>query len=194
MKPPVIYADCRCLQDARFRIGGVGIHAASLLRTRLGGPLAALPAVALVDPSLGPLPSEAAQLFDRVTYILNPTFSASGVIFLDLSPMTHEPAFSARFAAHPLLFKASVVYDFIPNDWPGCLPTARERAAYLSKLASLKTASRFFPISCYAASRLMELVGAHPADIVETGTAVRPSFWRLFKPMVYRMFPLRHFF
>jgi glycosyltransferase involved in cell wall biosynthesis len=177
MKPAVLFADCRCLQDTKTRFGSTGLHAAALLRTRLRGPLSNVRAVALIDPNLGSLPLDIAQQFDQVTYILNPSFSSRReAIFLDLSPLSHEPGFSARLSVHPMLFKASVVHDFVANDWPGSPRMARDRVAFLSKLASLRTASRFFPVSWYTAGRLTELLGVSSSDIVVTGTAVRPSF------------------
>jgi glycosyltransferase involved in cell wall biosynthesis len=177
MKPAVLFADCRCLQDPQTRFGWAGLHAAALLRTRLRGPLSNLRAVALIDPDLGSLPPDTAQHFDDITYVLNPSFSSrTGAIFLDLSPLTHEPGFSARLSVHPRLFKASVVHDFVATDWPGSLPMARDRAAFLSKLARLRTASRFFPLSLYTAGRLTELLGVPSSDVVVTGATVRPSF------------------
>src|SRR4051812_14276583 len=128
MKPTVIFADCRCLQDTQTRFGGAGVHAAALLRARLHGRLSNVQAVALIDPNLGSLPPDVAGYFDHVTYVLNPSFSPrGGAIFLDLSPLSHDPAFSARLSFHPMLFKASVVHDFIANDWPGSLRLGRDR-------------------------------------------------------------------
>jgi glycosyltransferase involved in cell wall biosynthesis len=177
MKPAVLFADCRCLQDTKTRFGSAGLHAAALLRARLRGPLSDVRAVALIDPDLGSLPPDIAQHFDQVTYVLNPNFSPrKGAIFLDVSPLSHEPGFSARLSLHPMLFKASVVHDFVANDWPGNPRIPRDRFAFLSKLARLRTASRFFPISWSTAGRLTEQLGIPSSDIVVTGTAVRPSF------------------
>ena len=113
---------CRLPVSSKYktRFGWRGLHAAALLRARLHGRLSNVQAVALIDPDLGSLPPDIAQHFDHVTYVLNPNFSPrKGAIFLDLSPLSHEPGFSARLSFHPMLFKASVVHDFVANDWPG---------------------------------------------------------------------------
>ena len=83
----------------------------------------------------------------------------------------------SRFIGHPVLFKASVVYDFIPYDWPGYLTSVRERIEYLSSLALLKTASHFFPISRYSAKRMQDLLGVLEAETTITGAAVRSSLY-----------------
>src|SRR4051812_46055946 len=150
MRRATLYVDCRCLQDPAFQQRGVGRHAAALLCTRSGSSYRDLPMIGLIDPALPPLLPEVSTLLDKVTVAVNPTFGPPA-IFLDLSPMTHNSRLMSRFIGHPTLFKASVVYDFIPYDWPGYLTSVRERIEYLSNLALLKTASRFFPISRYSA-------------------------------------------
>ncbi len=93
--------------------------------------------------------------------------------------MTHDTRFSLRFLAHPAFLRAAVVYDFIPLEWPGYLPTVGSRIDYLAKMARLRKFDLFLPISEYSAWRLSELLGISLDRITVTGASVRRSLYEL---------------
>ncbi len=93
--------------------------------------------------------------------------------------MTHDGRFSLRFQSHPAFFRAAVVYDFIPLEWPGYLPTVASRIDYLAKMARLRKFDLFLPISEYTAWRLSELLGVSRDRIHVTGASVRRSLYEL---------------
>ncbi len=135
--------------------------------------------VGLVDAALPKLPSEIASLVDDVSYSVNPCTLRAPAIFIDGTPMTHDPRFGLRFQNHPAFFRVAVIYDFIPLDWPGYLPTVASRIDYLSKLARLKRFDLFCPISEYSAWRLSELLGVPPQRVCVTGASVRLAIYKL---------------
>jgi len=172
-----IYVDARCLQDPQYQFRGVGQHVSALLRTRARSDARNYRTIALVDALLPALPQEYQQQFDSVSLCLNHSFPSSGSIFINASPMTHPQVFSLRFISHQNLLTASIVYDFIPFDWPGYLPQVSHRIDYLSKLSRLKSSTLFLPISDYSAKRLREVLGARQEDILVTGACVRSSLF-----------------
>lgn len=174
---PTVYADLRCLQDPGYQYRGVGHHVSSLLRGRPDGPARDWPLVGLLDPQLPPLPAEYRALCDEVTHCLNPVLSHAGALFLDASPMTHDPRFSLRLAGHAHLLGVAVIYDFIPLDWPGYFPALSHRMDYLSKVVRLKGLDLFFPISHYSARRLMDLLAVPESRVTVTGAAVRAALY-----------------
>ncbi len=93
--------------------------------------------------------------------------------------MTHDTRFSVRFQSHPGFFCAAVIYDFIPLDWPGYLPTVRSRIDYLGKMGRLRGFDFFLPISEYTAWRTSELLGVSRDRIHVTGASVRRSLYEL---------------
>ena len=91
--------------------------------------------------------------------------------------MTHGTRFSLRLQNYAQVLKAAVLYDFIPLDWPGYLPTTAHRIEYSAKLARLRKFDLFFPISAYTAWRLRELVGVSGSRVQVTGACVRNSLY-----------------
>ena len=176
---PVVYVDLRCLQDLAYRHRGIGYHTAALLRTRSRSRLSDWKAVGLVDPRFPKLLPEFASLVDETSYSVNPCCNGAPAVFLDGSPMTHDMRFGLRFQDNPRFFTAAVVYDFIPLDWPGYLPTVAKRIEYLSRMARMKHFDLFFPISQYTAWRLSELLGVSSGRIRITGASVRRSLYEL---------------
>lgn len=174
---PSIYVDARCLQDPQYQFRGVGHHVSSLLRNRVQTAAKSFRFVALADPDLPPMPDEYAQLFDEVGFCLNPSLPSRGSIFINPSPMTHDPRFGLRFIHHRNLLSAAIVHDFIPFDWPGYLPEVSNRIDYLSKLANLKSLTIFLPNSKYTARRLIEMLGVNPEDVRVTGCSIRSAFF-----------------
>ena len=179
MQPAVLYADIRCLQDPAFHRRGVGHHVAALLRARGRSRCASWQVVGLVDDGLPALPPDYAALVDDVSPARNPSTLQPRAAFLDCSPMTHDPRFALRFAANPAFLKAALVYDFIPLDWPGYLPTTASRIAYLAMAIRLRGFDWYFPLSAYTARRLAEIVGAAPSRMVVTGASVRAALYDL---------------
>ena len=180
---PVIYADLRCLQDPLYRFRGVGHHVAGVLRQRSTSECARWKLVGLVDEALPPLPGEYAGLADEISRSTNPPVPRSGAVFIDGSPMTHDPHFNVRFTSDRKFLNAAVIYDFIQLDWPGYLPTAAQRIEFLSRVARLRSFDVFFPISEYSGWRLSEIAGIAPGAIRVTGAAVRSRIYEIRRQM-----------
>lgn len=176
---PVIYADLRCLQDPRYRVRGIGQHVAALLRTRQQSTFSNWKMIGLVDPRSPKLPQECASWVDDVSASVNPSCDNTSAIFIDGTPMTHDTRFSVRFQSHPAFLRAAVIYDFIPLEWPGYLPTVASRIDYAAKMARLRSFDLFLPISEYTACRLSELLAIPRSRIRVTGASVRRSFYEL---------------
>jgi glycosyltransferase involved in cell wall biosynthesis len=174
-----IYVDLRCLQDRNYRVRGIGQHLSALLRARKQSDFASTRTVGLVEKRSPALPAECAALVDEVSASLNPCSNGAPAIFIDGTPMTHDTRFGLRFVGNPAFLTAAVVYDFIPLDWPGYLPSVARRIDYLAKLARLRSFDCFFPISGYTAWRLAELLGASQHRIHNTGASVRRSIYEL---------------
>lgn len=174
-----IYVDLRCLQDENYRVRGIGQHVAALLRTREQSPFSTCRAIGLIDPQSGELPGEIVSLVDAVTASVNPCTKGQPAVYIDGTPMTHDPRFSLRFENHPAFLRAAVVYDFIPLEWASdlYLPTLAHRIGYLAKMARLRKFDLFLPISEYTAWRLSERLGICEDRIRVTGASVRPSFY-----------------
>jgi glycosyltransferase involved in cell wall biosynthesis len=120
---------------------------------------------------------EDSSLLDEVSSSINPCCNSAPAVFIDGTPMTHDTRFSLRFLGHPGFFKAAVVYDFIPLDWPGYLPATHQRIDYVAKMARLRKFDFFLPISEYTAWRLSELLGISRNRIRVTGASVRRSLY-----------------
>jgi hypothetical protein len=114
--------------------------------------------IGLVDQGMGPLRASFRALVDEISPLANPSLQAGLNVFIDGSPMTHDLQFTIRLQYDRRLLRAAVLYDFIPLDWPGYLPTVGSRIEYLAKLARVKYFDLFFPISKYTAGRLSALL------------------------------------
>ena len=174
---PVIYADLRCLQDICYQRRGIGYHTAALLRARENSFFSGWRTIGLLDSQMPGLPADLLSLVDETTTSLNPCFNHSPSLFIDGSPMTHDTRFNLRFQNHSAVLKAAVLYDFIPLDWPGYLPTLAKRIEYSAKIARLTKFDLFFPISSYTAWRLAELTGVTGTQVQVTGASVRRSLY-----------------
>jgi glycosyltransferase involved in cell wall biosynthesis len=107
-----IIIDLRCLQDPAYATRGIGQHARGIITHRPAG-IGRL--TGLIDPLL-PLPEpEILDQFDAVQ--ANNVFAAlpAGTIFLNPSPMTADPLFTAPLLLAPIR-RIAMVYDFIPFD------------------------------------------------------------------------------
>jgi glycosyltransferase involved in cell wall biosynthesis len=172
-----VYVDARCLQDPLYQFRGVGHHVSALLRNRARTSAKNFRSIALIDANLPQLPEEYRRLFDTISVCLNPSFPSGGSIFIDPSPMTHDPRFTLRFSAQGHLLTAAIVHDFIPFDWPGYLTNVSDRIDYLSKLAWLKNSNLFLPNSHYTAKRLTEMLSVDVGNILVTGCSVRSTLF-----------------
>jgi glycosyltransferase involved in cell wall biosynthesis len=176
---PVIYADFRCLQDQNFLGRGIGYHNVALLRARARSKLSACKLIGLVDARMPQLPPGFSSLADEISSSVNPCLNGTDVVFIDGSPMTHDSRFDLRFQNHPAALRAAVLYDFIPMDWPGYLPTAPRRMEYTAKLARLRKFDLYLPISEYTAWRLKELLNPASSQVSVTGACVRRSLYEI---------------
>jgi glycosyltransferase involved in cell wall biosynthesis len=93
--------------------------------------------------------------------------------------MTHDPRFGLRFQNHPRILNVAALYDFIPMDWPGYLPTVVSRVEYTARLARLRKFDLFLPISEYTAWRLSELLTISSDRMSVTGACVRRSLYEI---------------
>lgn len=115
---PVVVVDARCLQDPVYSTRGVGLHSRRVLhatRTVAAGHTLVL----LTSTDLSALPNDVAELADHVVVTPYAVRAADVVLFVQLSPMTASCAPAMPFLAWPRCATASVVYDFIPTEFPG---------------------------------------------------------------------------
>jgi glycosyltransferase involved in cell wall biosynthesis len=171
-----IILDLRCLQDPSYARRGVGRHALALLQHAPRR----FPLVGLIDPTLPALLPEARDAIDSV--VVNAYAAAGGPSagFIMMSPMTHDPIFSARLMSDPSLLRAAIVYDFIPRRIPErYLPGPTERLGYAIALRWLARCNLFLPISRSSADDLVALLGVTESAIAVTGCPIDPAFEQL---------------
>jgi glycosyltransferase involved in cell wall biosynthesis len=176
-----VILDLRCLQDPNYSSRGIGRHALAMLR---GAPHS-IHIVGLIDPTLPTLLPEARDAVHSVQ--LNAyAASRSGApqqpptYFVMMSPMTHDPIFSARLLSDPTLLRAAVVYDFIPRRFPHrYLPTPVEQLSYAAALRWLARCDLFLPISQHTADDLKNSLSVGEKIVAVTGCPLEPSFERL---------------
>jgi glycosyltransferase involved in cell wall biosynthesis len=169
--------DLRCLQGPHYAERGIGRHSLNLLRQ---APRARGDQVtALVDPRLPALSGEVRGLVDRVRQTDYTGALSRATCFVQFSPMTHNPLFHARLLQNPSVFKAAVVYDFIPYDHPEhFLRNSTDRLLYYSSMYWLSHYDLFAPISHPVAARLKEIAQVDNSRITVTGAPLDPSFER----------------
>ena len=176
-----IIFDMRCLQDPGYRDRGVGKLSANLVRTvgHLGEKFR-ISTLGLVDPGLPPLEDRFLRLVDRVCGNAYVSVMERPTVFLELSPMTHDPLFAGRIVNDPDILKLAIVYDFIPLMKPErYLPTGPSRLDYHTQLVWLSRYDHFFPISQYTSDELQRILGTTTARITGTGAPVDPAFERV---------------
>lgn len=176
-----IVFDMRCLQDPSYKDRGVGKLSANLVRNvhnsceKIG-----TSTLGLIDPGLPPLEDRFLRLVDRVQS--NAYLGAKGrsTVFLELSPMTHDPLFLGRIVNDPDILKLAIVYDFIPLMKPErYLPTPSNRLDYHTQLIWLSRYDHFFPISQYTSDELRRLLNVDPTRITRTGAPIDSAFERI---------------
>jgi len=189
-----ILFDARCLQDDNYRDRGVGRHSINIVRSarQLLAPSADARLIAIADARMAPLASEDAEVFDYVKPTAYPAALQGSTWFVGLSPMTHDPLFVARALGDARIFKACVVYDFIPfHERNHYLPSPRLCAAYGLSMYWLAQHDLFLPISRSSANDLRNLLWIPEERIAVTGVPIDPAFERTGGPSI-RPFPAGH--
>jgi glycosyltransferase involved in cell wall biosynthesis len=171
--------DMRCLQDPDFAGRGIGRHASNLVRhAHIAGewlPQARM--VGLVDPCLPALHDDISALLDVVRTTAYTGGMTRPVCCVQLSPMTHDPMFTARLLHDHRVFKAAVIYDFIPYDYPDrYLANVQSSLDYHVALRWLARSDLYLPISRGVGERLCEILGVAEADVVTTGAPLDNAF------------------
>jgi glycosyltransferase involved in cell wall biosynthesis len=171
-----LYVDVSCLQDPEYAFRGIGHHSAALLRHARGGLGPDVRIVGLVTPELPALDPAHRALLDETRAARTPRLSGRPALFVQPSPMTHPQWRLAPLLGRADLLTCAVVYDFIPLDRPGYLPTPAARRGYIANLAWLKQYDLFAPISAFSATRLGETLGVAGERVRVTGACVRDTF------------------
>jgi glycosyltransferase involved in cell wall biosynthesis len=171
-----LYVDLRCLQDPAFSFRGVGLHTASILRHARTYLSDDVEIVGILDETLPSLPEAWSRLVDHLQHARSPQPLRETNLFLQPSPMTHDPSALGPLVSHHQILSFAIVYDFIPLDEPRYLPTPQARRRYLASLYWLKLHQLFYPISRYSANRLRQVIDAPANRIAVTGASVRPAF------------------
>ncbi|MGC2781405.1 MAG: glycosyltransferase [Bradyrhizobium sp.] len=174
----VVLFDVRCLQDENYRDRGVGRLSVNLVgsarrflsrgsRTRLIG---------ITDPALPPLERRFRDHLDEVLPHGYLGRLAAPTWFLQLSPMTHDPLFIHRIVETKEIFKAAIVYDFIPLRMSDqYLPRLSQKLDYQAKLLLLARYDHFFPISDWVADELVEATNVPISKVSRTAGPILPA-------------------
>ncbi len=169
--------DARCLQDQAFARRGIGSHVAGLIA---GGRArsdirADCRFIALIDPALPALAEDFRALFED-TRVVAYRHATEQTIFLQPSPMTHDPLWIARLLADPSVPAVALVYDFIPHDYPQhYLTNAITRVRYYASLAALRLYDALLPISEATRLQLENWVAHRAALVAVTGVSLRAA-------------------
>lgn len=168
--------DVRCLQDPAYAERGIGRHAGVLLAHAR----AALPETRLIGLADRNLPALAPGLRAHLDELKHGAYTGAlrrPTVHVQLSPMTHDPLFTARLLLHQSIPSACALYDFIPHDEPErYLPRSASRIEYAVALRWLARYQMFCPISRHAADRLHALLNVPAARIAVTGAPLAPAF------------------
>ena len=174
-----VAVDVRCLQDQNYAERGVGRHAISLLH---GAP-SSVRLIGISDPTFPPLRADAEALLHRVCPTAYAAITSSRSdgrplsAFVSLSPMTHDPLFTARLAGDASLLRAAAVYDFIPRHEPErYLSNTLARVQYATALTWLGRHDLFAPISQATLVELGTVLGVPQAASFLTGASIDPRF------------------
>ncbi|MCB1496975.1 MAG: glycosyltransferase [Bauldia sp.] len=167
-----VLVDLRCLQDPIRAKRGIGRHALALLEHAPPE----LELIGICDPDMREVIPAARECVSRiVTNGYDGERRSKG--FVQLSPMTCDPLFVARLMRMPGVFRASVVYDFIPWKHPDLyLQRPVVRSNHALNLSWLADFDLFGAISESTGRDLTEIVGVPAAAIRVTGAALRPDF------------------
>jgi glycosyltransferase involved in cell wall biosynthesis len=172
-----IYIDARCLQDANYQGRGIGRLSENLLLTlRIHLKSKNYRVIGIVDPRLPDLMTVHRNVFDaiHVNGYCGGEFVNS--VFLQLSPMTHDPLFISRYLGNKNIYKASIIYDFIPLLFPDrYIASTESKIAYQIKMSWLSKYDHFYPISKYTSDELVKYLNISPQKITLTSAPVDTS-------------------
>lgn len=171
--------DMRCLQDPAYRERGVGkVASAIVIHARQNFPEAqSWKIVGLLDIQLPDLAKNIANALDEVRYTADYSEAGKNILFVNLSPMTHDPLFVARFLNDPSVFCSTIFYDFIPLTDPAYyLPDAAQRLSYGVMRHWLSRYRIFGAISQTSADELHERLGIPLSQIITVGAPLDDSF------------------
>lgn len=168
-----VYVDCRSLQDPAYRTRGVGSVCLSLLRQIENINEKQFSLFGLLDENL-PLIEKEDFNFETIYFNTNVILTEPS-IFFEPSPMTHDPLWVSRFLGHSKVFSFTIVYDFIPFERAGYLPTEEAALHYLNNLKWLEFYDHYFPISQFTAKKLQDICGVIKTKITTTKCSIRSS-------------------
>ena len=102
--------------------------------------------------------------------------AGADAVFLQPSPMTHDPLWVARLLADSQVPSLALVYDFIPHDYPQhYLGDALTRVRYHACLVSLRLYDGLLAISDATRAQLIRIAAPRADLIAVTGVALRPA-------------------
>ncbi|MBB3143621.1 glycosyltransferase involved in cell wall biosynthesis [Phyllobacterium trifolii] len=190
----LILFDMRCLQDSAYKHRGVGKLSENLVRSvdRLSKKYK-ISTLGLVDPALPPLEDSFRNLVDEVCANAHVGLERGPTVFIELSPMTHDPLFVARVVNDTDVLKIAIVYDFIPLLKPErYLPNPSNRIHYDTQLTWLSRFDHFFPISQYTADELHRILHIDSTRITNTAAPVGSAFELLRSSALRERLPKRY--
>lgn len=163
---PVVVVDARCLQEPVYGTRGVGQHSRRVLEaTRAATRGHAL--VLLTSAELADLPPDVAEVADRIVFTPYPTRSDDVALFVQLSPMTASCAAAVPFLCRRACATASVVYDFIPTEFPDAyLQSAASILANRARIEALRHYDHLLPISASTEAACQLILGEGVATSV----------------------------
>ncbi len=127
--------------------------------------------------------AEAEAVLDQVRTTAYTGALTRPTLFVELSPMTHDPLFVARLLHGQATVKAAAVYDFIPLDAPSqYLRDAGQRLDYETRLRWLRRYDLYLPISEATAARLRDAARCCPGRARRDRGAARPRVRRAAAP------------
>lgn len=172
-----VYLDLRCFQDDGLRNRGVGYHSQTLLQSARDFLPSGSLLVGLTDSQLKPIEPRIRSLVDDISTVFAPRDGANLSAFVQFSPMTHDPFLASRFHRSERVFKAAVIYDFIPLEISERYLTTDEKfVEYAAQIGWLQAYNHLLPISVYSSARLQQLLPIPTSALDITGVALRPAF------------------
>lgn len=172
-----LLVDARPFQDDNYRYRGVGQHSSSLLRAirEHEWPRRRPSIVAMVDHRLSPMHDVHVALFDDCINGVRPHLH-TGTSFLSLSPMTHDPLWTAALLTDPNVYRVALFYDLIPLEFPDrYLRSSTLRSDYLVSIAWLRFFDAYACISQHSADALTTAARVDASKVFVSGVALRPE-------------------
>ena len=165
-----VVVDTRCLQDPRFKVRGVGLHARGVLAA-VRAVAGARTIVLLTTPELPDLDRALLEPSDQIVATPYAVQDLAIDLFVQLSPMTATAGPAVPFLLAPSCSTASVVYDFIPSTYPASyLHSSTDALANRVRLEVLERYDLLLPISSATAAEWDDWLGPGARRVV-TGIA-----------------------